>query len=136
MITGQPLKLSIDVCIQVHAASQAYLSLPLTLLLNLIMCKCFILQCSPCSPWWPFPYLVGVGLVLLLHSFRSRATSWVTPTPAMSSFICWCHVFLGRPRRVVWYCQLHHSAGDVGCISSLNMSKPTKTATAHNLFDW
>ena len=65
------------------------------------MCNCFILQCSPCSPWWPFPYLVGVGLVLLLHSFRSRATSWVTPTPAMSSFICWCHDFLGRPRRVV-----------------------------------
>ena len=55
----------------------------------------------PCSPWWPFPYLVRVGLVLLLHSFRSRATSWVTPTPAMSSFICWCHVFLGRPRRLV-----------------------------------
>ena len=40
-------------------------------------------------------------LVLLLHSFRSRATSWVTPAPAMSSFICWCHVFLGRPRRLV-----------------------------------
>ena len=59
------------------------------------------ITCSPCSPWWPFPYLVGVGLVLLLHSFRSRATSWVTPTPAMSSFICWCHVFLGR--LVVWY---------------------------------
>ena len=56
---------------------------------------------SPCSPWWPFPYLGGVGLVLLLHSFRSRATSWVTPTPAMSSFICWCHIFLGRPRRLV-----------------------------------
>ena len=56
---------------------------------------------SPCSPWWPIPYLVGVGFVLLLHSFRSRATSWVTPTPAMSSFICWCHVFLGRPRRLV-----------------------------------
>ena len=30
-------------------------------------------ECSPfCSPWWPFPYLVGVGLVLLLLSFRSR----------------------------------------------------------------
>ena len=57
--------------------------------------------CSPCSPWWPFPYLVGVGLVRLLHSFRSRVTSWVTPTPAMSSFICWCHVFLGCPRRLV-----------------------------------
>ncbi len=57
--------------------------------------------CSPCSPWWPFPYLVGVGLVLLLHSFRSRTTSWVTPTPAMSSFVCWCHVFVGRPRRLV-----------------------------------
>ena len=50
---------------------------------------------------WPFPYPLGVGLVLLLHSFRSRATSWVTPTPVMSSLICWCHVFLGRPRRLV-----------------------------------
>ena len=40
------------------------------------------------------------GLVLLLHSFRSWATSWVTPTPVMSSVICWCHVFLGRPRRL------------------------------------
>ena len=48
-----------------------------------------------------FPYLLGVGLVLLLHSFRSRATSWVTPTHVMSSLICWCHVFLGRPRRLV-----------------------------------
>ena len=47
-----------------------------------------------------FPIFLGVGLVLL-HYFRSRATSWVTPTPAMSSFICWCHVFLGRPRRLV-----------------------------------
>ena len=43
----------------------------------------------------------GVGRVLLLHSFQSRATSCVTPTPARSSFICWCHVFLGRPRRLV-----------------------------------
>ena len=48
-----------------------------------------------------FPYLLGVGLVLLLHSFRYRATSWVTPTHVMSSLICWCHVFLGRPRRLV-----------------------------------
>ena len=48
-----------------------------------------------------FPYLLGVGLVLLLHSFWSRATSWVTPTPVMSSLICCCHVFLGRPRRLV-----------------------------------
>ena len=54
-----------------------------------------------CSPWWPFPYLLGVGRVLHLHSFRSRATSWVTPTPVMSSLICWCHVFLGRSRRLV-----------------------------------
>ena len=54
-----------------------------------------------CSPRWPFPYFLGVGLVLLLHSFRSRATSWVTPTPVKSSLICWCHVFLGRPRRLV-----------------------------------
>ena len=48
-----------------------------------------------------FPYLLGVGHVLLPHSFRSRATSWVTPTHVMSSLICWCHVFLGRPRRLV-----------------------------------
>ena len=54
-----------------------------------------------CQNQQPFPYLVGVGLVLLLHSFRCRATSWVTPMPAMSSFICWRHVFLGRPRRLV-----------------------------------
>ena len=49
----------------------------------------------------PFPYLVGVGLVLRLHSVRSRAISWVTPTAVMSSFSCWFHVFLGRPRRLV-----------------------------------
>ena len=48
-----------------------------------------------------FPYLLGVGLDLLLHSFQSRATSWVTLTHVMSSLICWCHVFLGRPRRLV-----------------------------------
>ena len=49
------------------------------------------------------PNLLGVGRVLRLHSFRSRATSWVTPgaTPVMSSLICWCHVFLGRTRRLV-----------------------------------
>ena len=50
---------------------------------------------------WPFPYLLGVGLVLRLHSVRSRATSWVKPTAVMSSFSCWFHVFLGRPRRLV-----------------------------------
>ena len=33
-----------------------------------------------------FSLSVGVGLVLLLHSFRSRATSWVTPTSIMSSW--------------------------------------------------
>ena len=49
----------------------------------------------------PFPYLVGVGLVLRLHSVRSRAISWVTSTAVMSSFSCWFHVFLGRPRRLV-----------------------------------
>ena len=49
----------------------------------------------------PFPYLVGVGLVLRLHSVRSRAISWVTLTAVMSSFSCWFHVFLGRPRRLV-----------------------------------
>ena len=32
-----------------------------------------------------------------------------------------------------WYCQLHHAAGDVVCISSLDMSKPTKTATASSM---
>ena len=37
---------------------------------------------------------------LLGASSSSRATSWVPPTPVMSSFICWCHVFLGRPRRL------------------------------------
>ena len=45
--------------------------------------------------------LIGVGLVLLPHSFRSLVISWVTPTPVMFSFICWCLVFLGRPRRLV-----------------------------------
>ena len=59
--------------------------------------------CSTCSPWRPFPQSpIGVGLVLLLHSFRSRSLSaWVTPTPVMSSLTCWCHVFLGRPRLLV-----------------------------------
>ena len=42
------------------------------------------------------PYL-PVVLVLLLHLIRSRAISWVTPTPFMSTFTCWCHVFLSRP---------------------------------------
>ena len=37
------------------------------------------------------------------------------------------HLFLGCPRRTQ-YCQIHYSAGDVVHISSLNMSKPTKTA--------
>ena len=49
----------------------------------------------------PFPYLVGVGLVLRLHSVRFRATSCATPTAVMSSFSCWFQVFLGRPRRLV-----------------------------------
>ena len=53
-----------------------------------------------CSPWWPFPYLLGVGRVLLLDTFRSRATSWVTPTAVISSLSCWCHVFLEHPRRL------------------------------------
>ncbi len=34
-----------------------------------------------------------------------------------------------------WYCQVHHSAVDVFRISFLDMSKPTKTATADNLVD-
>ena len=41
------------------------------------------------------------GLVLLLYSFLTRATSWVTPAPVMSSFICWCHVLSGSTRRLV-----------------------------------
>ena len=61
----------------------------------------YLRNCSHCSPWCPLTYLLGVGLVLLLHSFRSRATSWVTTTPVMYCFLCWCHVFLGRPRRLV-----------------------------------
>ena len=32
-----------------------------------------------------------------------------------------------------WYCHVHHSAGDGVRISSLDIFKPTKTATAHNL---
>ena len=61
-----------------------------------------------CSPLWPFPYLVGVGLVLLLHSFRSRATSWVTPRPpCLPSSMVPC--LLGAPSSSgTWYCQLHH----------------------------
>ena len=46
----------------------------------------------------------GVGLVLLLHSFRSRVTSWETLTAIMSSFICSCLAFLGRPRRLEFAC--------------------------------
>ena len=64
------------------------------------------------------------------------ATSWVTPTPVMSSFVFWCHVFFGTSLSSgTWYCQVHHSAGDVVCISSLDMSKPTKTAAVHNIVD-
>ena len=99
-----------DILCRIHTFGNSWFTLVLKILLAvLVLCwwktvsrKTRVpISCSPCSPWWPFPYLVGVGLVLLLHSFRSRATSWVTPTPAMSSFICWCHVFLGRPRRLV-----------------------------------
>ena len=89
-----------------------------------------LMACSLSPGGWPN--------VLLLHSFRSKATSWVTPTPVMSSFICWCHVFLvlgTSSSSGTWYCQLHHSAGDVVYISSLDMFKPVKTATAHNLVD-
>ena len=59
------------------------------------------INCAQLAHLDAFPYLLGVGLVLHLHSFRSRATSLVTSTPVMSSLICWCHVFLGRPRRLV-----------------------------------
>ena len=45
--------------------------------------------------------LSPVGRSCPSSPLRSRATYWVTPTPVMSSFICWCHVFLGRPRRLV-----------------------------------
>ena len=71
-----------------------------------------------------------VGLVLLLYSFWSSATSWVTRV------ICWCHVLLGRPRRLVpgvaRYITLR-----VTLFASLlsDMSKPTKTTTAVNLVD-
>ena len=34
-----------------------------------------------------------------------------------------------------WCCQPHHSSGDVVGLSSMDMSKPTKTATAHNFVD-
>ena len=91
--------------------------------------------CSPRSPWWPFPYLLGISLFFLLNSFRSRATSRVTPMPVMSSLVGWCHVFLGRPRRLVPGIASSITAGDVVCISSLDTPKPTKTATAHNLVD-
>ena len=42
--------------------------------------------------------LYGVGLVLLLHSLRSRTISTVTPISPMSALICCFHVFLGRHR--------------------------------------
>ena len=59
------------------------------------------LCCSPSSHGWPFPQSHRGRPFPVLLSFRSRATSWVTPTPVMSSLICWCRVFLGRPRRLV-----------------------------------
>ena len=80
--------------------------------------------CSSCSLWWHFPYPLGVGHGLLLHSFRYSATSWATPSLAR-------HVVLDLlvPRLLgtssssgTWYCQLHHSACEVVCISSLDMS--------------
>ena len=73
------------VCVYVHA-------------LCVCMCACMYAHLAHLDGL--FPYLLGVGRVLLLHSFRSRATSWVTPTPVMLSLICWCHVLLGRPRRL------------------------------------
>ena len=65
---------------------------------------------------------------------RFCAISWVTPTPVMSSLICWCYV-LNRTSSSsgTWYCQVHNSAGDIIHISSLHMARPTKAATVHNL---
>ena len=34
-----------------------------------------------------------------------------------------------------WYCQVHHSAGDVVHISSLDMPKPTMVPTVYKLVD-
>ena len=34
-----------------------------------------------------------------------------------------------------WYCQVHHSAGDVVPVTSLDVSRPTKTVTEHYLVD-
>ena len=53
-----------------------------------------------------------VGRVLLLHSFRSRATSWVAPTPFMSSLLLVPCLLGTSSSSGTWYCQLHHSAGD------------------------
>ena len=45
-----------------------------------------------------YPYLQRIGLVLLLllNSLRSRAISTVSPNSLMSSLICCFHVFLGH----------------------------------------
>ena len=52
----------------------------------------------------------------------------------MSSLICWCHVFLGRPRRLVPdTVKCNYSADDIIHISSLDMFKLTKAVTVHNL---
>ena len=59
---------------------------------------------------------------LLGASSSSRATSWVPPTPVISSFICWCHVFLGRPSRLGPHPRYHprpsYLPSSVGVMSS------------------
>ena len=39
--------------------------------------------------------------VLFVSTPDLRPLSQRSPTPVMASFICWCHVLLGRPRRLV-----------------------------------
>ena len=69
----------------------------------------------------------SAGRVLLSSSSRTRAISWVTvtPTPIMSSLICWCRVVLGRPHRLVPG-TVRSLTLSVVHIASLDMSKPMK----------
>ena len=90
---------------------------------------------------WPFPYLIQVGLVLL-HSFWSggHILGNTHTHHVFLHLLVSCLLGGGVPSSSgTWYCQLHHpvwstTAGDIR-ISSLDMSKPTKAATMHNLVD-
>ena len=81
-----------------------------------------------------FPiYPIWVGLVLLLHSFRSRTISCMGNTNLFGNTHArrvFLHMLLtcllgAYSSSGTLYCQVQHPAGDVARIASLDMSKPT-----------